>query len=220
MARGSQGLLPFVTRSTWGGCRPGAGRKPAARRRQVSHATRPIHNPRHPVHVTLRARVGLPSLRSESVFIALCAAIRRAHRPDFRVIQFSAQSDHVHLVVEASSRESLISGVQGLAGRLALSINRATRRRGRVWQGRYHARPLTTPREVRNALVYVLLNFRKHLRAAPLVDPRSSGPWFQGWAHASRPSAEGCPVAPPKTWLAGIGWRRAGGPIDIHEAPA
>ena len=30
--------------------------------------------------------------------------------------------------------------------------------------GRYHARPLRTPREVRNALVYVLQNWRKHIR--------------------------------------------------------
>jgi hypothetical protein len=33
---------------------------------------------------------------------------------------------------------------------------------------------------MRLALVYVLLNFRKHLGAAPAIDPRSSGPWFHG----------------------------------------
>src|SRR5262249_51577855 len=32
---------------------------------------------------------------------------------------------------------------------------------------RYHARSLSTPREVRNALVYVLNNWRKHVRGAP-----------------------------------------------------
>ena len=45
-----------------------------------------------------------------------------------------------------------------------------------------HAHPLRSPSEVRRALAYVLLNFRKHLRAAPGIDPCSSGIWFEGWA--------------------------------------
>jgi len=73
---------------------------------------------------------------------------------------------------------------------------------------------------MRLALVYVLLNFRKHLRAAPGVDPRSSGPWFDGWAHELTPPAAPSPISQPRTWLASIGWRRAGGPIECREAPA
>ena len=65
----------------------------------------------------------------------------------------------------------------------------------------------------------VLLNFRKHLRAPPGVDPCSSGPWFDGWAR-SLPSPVGpSPVAPSRTWLGAVGWRRAGGPIDFRDAP-
>jgi hypothetical protein len=123
-------------------------------------------------------------------------------------------------MVEASSRASLSRGVQGLAGRVARALNRANSRRGAVWSGRFHARALATSREVRNALVYVLLNFRKHLRAPPTVDPRSSGPWFQGWSRPHPTSVNGCPVTQPRTWLAAVGWRRAGGPIDASEAPA
>ena len=51
---------------------------------------------------------------------------------------------------------------------------RAAGRRGRVWRSRYHSRALRTPTETRRGLVYVLLNFRKHLRASPGVDPRST----------------------------------------------
>jgi hypothetical protein len=166
-------------------------------------------------------------MRSLPAFAALCAAISKAHGGDFRVIHFSVQTDHLHMIVEASSRESLCRGVQGLAGRAARAFNRATRRRGGVWSGRYHAHGLATPREVRNALVYVLLNFRKHLRAPAGVDPRSSGAWFAGWVRpqppfpsASASTSTTCPVAQPQTWLAAAGWRRAGGPIDCAEAPA
>lgn len=198
----------------------GAGRKPAVGRRQVSHVARPSHDPRNPVHVTLRAQPGVRSLRSSSAFSALCTAIASAHRRSFRIIHFSAQTDHLHLMVEASSRASLSRGIQGLAGRTARALNRANHRRGAVWSGRYHARPLATPREVRNALVYVLLNFRKHLRAPPAVDPRSSGPWFRGWSRPHPTSVGSCPVAQPRTWLAAVGWRRAGGPLDATVAPA
>jgi len=48
---------------TWGGARKGAGRKPAGARAGVSHRARPALAARHPVHVTVRLRAGLPSLR-------------------------------------------------------------------------------------------------------------------------------------------------------------
>ncbi|HEY7375110.1 MAG TPA: hypothetical protein VIF57_23310, partial [Polyangia bacterium] len=84
---------------------------------------------------------------------------------------------------------------------------------------RYHARALTTPRQMRNSMVYVLLNFRKHLRAPACVDPRSSGPHFSGWERA--PADTGAPpaTAPPGTWMARVGWRRAGGAAAGRGAP-
>src|SRR5687767_6789470 len=90
-------------------------------------------------------------------------------------------------------------------------------RRGAVWGGRYHARRLGTPREVRAGLAYVLLNFRKHLRATAGIDPRSSGCWFDGWL--GRTPTGGGPFPTPRTWLVTIGWRRAGGHIAFGEGP-
>src|SRR5215471_3893734 len=75
-------------------------------------------------------------------------------------------------------------------------------------------------REVRNAIAYVLLNFHKHLRAPPGIDPLSSGPWFEGWARPPATRPHPCPVAPAQTWLAAVGWLRAGGPIDLRDAPS
>jgi hypothetical protein len=101
------------------------------------------------VHVTLRAREGIPSLRSARVFAVLRRSLAAAHKEAFRVVHFSVQMDHVHLVVEGDAAVALVRGVQGLAVRCAKAINRASRRRGRVWSSRYHARALRTPTEAR-----------------------------------------------------------------------
>jgi REP element-mobilizing transposase RayT len=175
---------------------------------------------RHPVHVTFRAGPGVASLRSAAIFPELLRALATASRRSFRLFHFSVQSDHLHLIVEGDAAQALTRGLQGLAVRCARAINRCGGHHGPVWNQRYHARALGTPREVRLALVYVLLNFRKHLHAPPAVDPRSSGPWFDGWTHPRPTPAEPGPVSLPRTWLATTGWRRAGGPIDSREAPA
>jgi REP element-mobilizing transposase RayT len=224
MRRRAPKQLSFPQPRTWGGRRRGAGRKPNAARPGPTHARRPSHDHRHPVHVTLRARNGIPSFRSDRTYAALQRALTAANRAPFRIVHFSVQSDHIHLIVEADERLALIRGVHGLAVRSARAINRSVGRRGQVWPQRYHARALPTPSETRRGLVYVLLNFRKHLRAAPAVDPRSSGAWFDGWAQpAAQPptvAATAPPVRPGRTWLVTIGWRRAGGAIDVREHPA
>ena len=162
----------------------------------------------------------LPSLRSARVFPLLQRSLAASHKAAFRVVHFSVQTDHIHLVAEGDEVDALVRGLQGLAVRCAKAINRAARRRGSVWSSRYHSRALRTPTEARRGLVYVLLNFRKHLRAPPGIDPRSSGPWFDGWRRravggrlrASPPEPRGpSPVVAPWTWLATVGWRRAGG---------
>lgn len=170
--------------------------------------------------VTLRGDRRLPSLRAEGTFAKLRRALALSNRANFRVVHFSVQTDHIHLVVEADGRKALTRGIQGLAGRCARAINRSLKRHGRVWSDRYHRRPLRTPREMRAAIVYVLQNFRKHLRAPAVIDPRSSGPWFGGWARTSERSNQPTPVSQPRSWLAREGWLRAGGHIRFEEAPA
>ena len=73
---------------------------------------------------------------------------------------------------------------------------------------------------MRASMVYVLLNFRKHLRAPACIDPRSSGPHFSGWQRAKVATDVGRVTALPVTWMARIGWRRAGGPLRVEEHPA
>ncbi len=212
--------LPLAVARTWGGARKGAGRKPRGRP-SVPHDTRPKVDPRYPVQVTIRATRGLPSFRSPRVFGALRRAIARASVDGFRVIHFSIQQDHGHFIVEGDEARRARGGMHGLAIRLALAVNRALgRRKGQVVGDRYHARPLTTPRQMRISMVYVLLNFRKHLRAPACIDPRSSGTHFSGWQRAPAVTDEPPATAPPVTWMACLGWRRAGGPLRVEEHPA
>jgi REP element-mobilizing transposase RayT len=220
MRRRGKVQLELPAASGWGGARAGAGRKLIAARPSPPHRPRPLHVARWPVHVTLRARDAIPSLRSTRVFSSLRDSLAASHKSAFRVVHFSVQSDHIHLVVEGDAPVALVRGLQGLAGRCAKAVNRAAGRRGRVWSSRYHARALRTPTEARRGLVYVLLNFRKHLRASPGVDPRSSGPWFAGWRTPTPAPRESPPIASPRTWLATTGWRRGGGAIAFHERPS
>ena len=152
---------------------------------------------------------------------APCSTLfRAASRAGFRVLHFSVQTDHVHLIVEADSKDDLRRGLNRLNCRVARALNRAWSRRGQVWADRYHARALATPREVRNGIAYVLLNFRKHLGAPPVIDPRSSGLWFDGWTHSPQQPPLPPPTAVARTWLGATGWRRAGGLVGPREKPA
>jgi REP element-mobilizing transposase RayT len=166
----------------------------------------------HPVHVTLRAQ--LNCFRTSRVFAAVRLALAASSRTDFRVVQFSVQANHLHLLAEAAHKRALSSGIRGLAIRLARAVNRALGRRGSVWAGRYHARALRTPRAVRHALVYVLMNFRKHHEVGTEIDPCSSAAWFDGWRAPLAAEATGL----IRTWLARVGWRRYG-LIERGERP-
>jgi putative transposase len=213
--------IPLRLKTTWGGRRTGAGRPRLPRRAGVAHRRRPEHKARHPVHLTLRARAGLPPFRRSRLFKVISSCIRQASGARFRIVQFSVQNDHLHLLVEASDRRALSAGAQGLAIRTARRVNGCLGRAGEVWRDRYHTRALTSPREVRNALVYVLMNIKKHNPVAcDGVDPCSSAPWFDGWqpARAPEPSRDPPLVRAPQTWLASRGWRRRG-LIDPREFP-
>jgi putative transposase len=212
--------LAFPERPTWGGARAGAGRKlTIGRRPGVPHRRRAPHAATHPVHATLRTVRAVRCLRAVRVFPAIRRALSAASRSGFRVIHYSVQDDHVHLLVEADDAPALSRGLRGLAIRVARTVNRVLGRRGPVWGDRYHARPLTTPRTVRHALVYVLMNVHKHRVDAPALDPCSSARWFDGWQPGLLVGPEGDrPVARPRTWLAAVGWRRHG-LLGIQERP-
>lgn len=187
---------------TWGGRREGAGRKPLPEgKRRVSHLARERFEKPTPVHVTLRVAQHVWSLRSARSFrrvLRAFAAHRRRH--PMRLIEFSVQGNHLHLVVEADSNAGLSRGMQGLAIRIARALNAMMHRSGRVFADHYHSRLLRTPTELARVIAYLMANAAHHFDR-PGADPFASG----ALSLDLRVQALEAPV----TWLLRIGWRRA-----------
>jgi REP element-mobilizing transposase RayT len=172
------------------------------------------------VHISLGVDDNLPSLRRPDLLEGIedcLRAVRQVH-DSFRVVHYSIQDHHLHLVVEATSRPLLSRGMQGLNIRLARRINKLLGRKGQVFVDRYHETILRSPKQTQNAIGYVLKNARRHaaqsgMRFAPdWIDDCSSGRFFDGW-HGRRvrpPPDEEPTVSEPRTWLASAGWRRLG----------
>ena len=177
----------------WGGRRHGAGRprehaRPGLKGTEVPHRRRPDFAARHPVHVTIALVPGLGYLRAYSRAHAVQQVLREAaERFGVRIVHYTIQGMHLHLIVEAGSAEALSRAMQGLSIRLAKRLNALARRHGRVLVDRYHAHVLHSRREVANAVRYVRENYRHHAREhlprayrdpfssalAPLVAPRT-----------------------------------------------
>ena len=213
MRRRKRALQLELRARTWGGKREGAGRPKTGK--NVPHRVRPQHKKDHPVHVTLCARVS--TLRDFPVFESVAEALAKGSKSFFRVCEYSVQRNHIHLIIEAEDTDSLSRGVQGLVARIAKAVNRAMHRRGAVFADHYYAHELGKPTEVRNALVYVLNNWKKHLPGANRgVDGCSSGKWFTGWA--DRPPDAPPPLPAATQWLLTVGWRLRG-LIETRETP-
>lgn len=237
---GEQLAMRVAVARNWGGKRVGAGRKPAdpSARPKVKHLKRVRHYDDHPLHVTLRARAGLPSFRAERIHRMLTSILSRQqpqHRPrprgyaqHFQVVHFSIQSNHIHLIVEAK-KGTMRSGISGFAIAFAKRLNALLGARGNVWADRYHAHELSTLREVRNALVYCLQNYRKHgtLVRGPAVDMYSSALRFDGWdGEVITIYFEPLPEQPPwrpltaTTWMLRTGWKKHHPLVRVGESPA
>ena len=208
--RVKQAAFGFMNR---GGKRRGAGRKPKGEVALVSHAKRAMHASRLPLHVTLKLEKGLPSLRQTSPYRIVRRALSVAtDRFGCRVVHYSVQSNHLHLIVEAEDNRSLARGMNGLAVRVARTLNKLWGRVGRVFADRFHAHVLETPREVRNALRYVLRNTEKHgVAYIGGPDPFTSGESFDGWRNSPNlADSRATLFGRARTWLLRVGWRRHG----------
>ena len=187
-----------------GGKHRGAGRRVApGKRAGVSHKAREKFAKPTAVHATVRMKWGVWNLRARrcrSLIEGALLALRR--RGGFRVIEFSIQGNHIHLVVEADDSVALSRGMQSLCIRLARSLNRLMKRTGKVFDDHFHSRTLNNPSAVANAIGYVLTNQEHHFSLQGL-DPCSS------FALEENRRAELLPR--PVTWLLRGGWRRAPG---------
>lgn len=221
-----------------GGKRDGAGRKPNGDKPGASHARRPELRRENPLHVTLRVVRDVGWLRKMSAYRAIRRALRTAleHHAQFRIIHFSLQRDHIHLICEVSNKAGLTLGMRSFQIAAAKHLNReltkngCKRRRGKVFADRYHAEAIDSIARTCNTLSYVLNNWRKHGQDGGYslfdgrVDPFSSGVYFLQWTERKLPHFVIPPnYEPPElgnahTWLLTEGVRR-GRTISCYEVP-
>ncbi|HJZ83904.1 MAG TPA: transposase [Polyangia bacterium] len=153
------------------------------------------------MHVTLRVAEHVWNLRSRRSFAVLAPALAEGmDRFGMRLLKFSVQGNHIHLLVESGDRKALGRAIKGLSVRIARGLNALMERHGRVLADRYHARVLRTPAEVRNAIHYVEKNARKH---AAQWGERLPSSWVD--PYSSESPALGFDLPRPATWLLRVG---------------
>ena len=140
-------------------------------------------------------------MRTHRCFRALRRAFAKGcDRFGFRLVHFSVQGNHIHLIVEAPDAESLWRAMKGLEVRMARALNKVMRRKGQVFPARYHAHLLESPREAQHAVRYVLENDAIHaVRAGRMpateTDVYSSEAWRTHWPPLT---------APPRFWMLSV----------------
>ena len=206
-------------KSTRGGARPNAGRKRSKETlKDPRHVTRPALEARHPVHAMLSTRGDVPRLRQRCMYVAIQRVLLRyVDDPSFRIVHISIQRNHLHLIAEASHKDALRHGMQSFAIRAARAINKACGRGGKVFKFRYKANQIRTRDYARNALNYVLNNWRRHredVSSNAMLDKYSSAVSFGGWIGGTRwqlPAGDvPLPVSRPRTGLLKSGWQYTG----------
>src|SRR5450432_2847040 len=187
----------------------------------ISHRKRPRLRKQEVLHLTLKLKRGLQSLRRGKTFEAIKRSFYKySLREGFRLVHFSVQHNHLHLIAEADSKPSLTQAMQRLMVSLARQLNFVWQKltgkwTGRIFKERYHQHVIRNPNEVRAALLYVLRNALKHgeIRQGE-QDFYSSARYFDGFS-------KGRPQAPPynliaeaSAWLLTRGWWRERGLIE------
>lgn len=149
-----------------------------------------------------RPGAGRPKVRSQRCFRPIVLELAHASRCALRIVHFSIQCDHIHLIVEGDDRRAMSNGLRTLFARIASRLNAVMGARSPRFTDRYHEHILATPREVRNAVYYVLGNHAHHLvRRGQMVDAHAPDPFSSVVCAA---------VVAPTSWLLREGWTRAG----------
>jgi putative transposase len=93
------------------------------------------------------------------------------------VLDYTATSNHIHLLVRDQGRDEIAAAMQLIEGRTAQPFNQRKMRRGAFWQDRYHATAVETGEHLARCLVYIDLNM---VRAGVVEHPAQ---WESGGYH-------------------------------------
>ena len=90
------------------------------------------------------------------------------------ILNYIVTSNHVHLLVMDTGRESIPRSMQLAAAQTAQRYNKRKNRRGAFWQDRYHASAVETDEHLHRCIVYIDLNM---VRAGVVAHPME---WLHG----------------------------------------
>lgn len=150
-----------------------AGRKPI-HDPGIRHTSRPILKRPASLHLTVKVRKNKAEIKNKSVLKLLKHAIQNARRQGLRVIHYSLEYDHVHLLIEAENNFILGRGMQSFGVTMAKGINRLKRLKGSVYKHRYHFRMIFSTRQLKYVMNYIFTNGMKHKRSKTIQDPYNS----------------------------------------------
>jgi hypothetical protein len=188
--------------------RPGRPRKDPFDRR--GHHGRPELDPRVPLLITQKFVAGSPYARTMEHLVVFEDVLLRKQDPEgFRVVEYSLQGNHYHLIVEVpGGREGLARALRSFHGALTKSWNRLSGRQGGMFAS-YDEAPLGHARRAANAVRYVLWNAYHHRVAGSAPDRASSARWSGAWTTPMSPSgARLAPVFPGETYILREAMRR------------
>ncbi|MGZ3787517.1 MAG: transposase [Bacteriovorax sp.] len=151
----------------------GAGR-PAVHDAGIRHTRRPLLKKPSSLHLTVKIKKNKSDLKNKSVLSLLRRAIMNARRQGLKVIHYSLEYDHVHLLIEAEDNHILGKGMQAFGVTLSKAINRMRNHKGGVYKHRYHFRQISGVRELKNVMNYIFTNGFKHKTAKSIVNPYNS----------------------------------------------
>jgi REP element-mobilizing transposase RayT len=151
----------------------GAGR-PAIHDKAIRHIGRPKFIKPRSLHLTIKVRENKADIKTKRLLKALHHAIKRARLKDLKIIHYSLEHNHVHLLAEANSDKILKTGMQAFGISFSKAINRTKKLNGTVYKHRYHFRRISSSRELKNVLHYIFSNGIKHGRTKSILDPYNS----------------------------------------------
>lgn len=153
-----------LNRGSWGGRRTNSGKK-RIHSKGVAHIERPKVLSRYPLHINLKINTYIQNKPCLEIFQE---SLKLSQRQGLRVLRFSIQSNHIHLLVEADDNGSLTTAMKAFLTSFAKRVNRLKGTSGCLIQERYHLHVLRSPREVINASNYIAFNETHHTGRPPM----------------------------------------------------
>lgn len=145
-----------------------AGR-PAIHDKGIRHISRPKVFRPTPLHLTIKVRSNKADIQNKIILKSLHRAIIRARLKGLKIIHYSLEYNHVHLLVEAKNNLVLHKGMQAFGITFSKAINKFKKVKGAVYKHRYHFRQISGHRDLKNVLNYIFHNGVKHRSTNKLV---------------------------------------------------